>query len=176
MFYLTTHSTHFYIRLYGIRYMVEDHSHSERGNPLLPLWANALPLSYVPLLSIVRSENTPIETHVHQSKYSRLVLSFAKGANCVDSFLNWQNNFYIGKNICEIFSFIFVYNFQLILFIVQVCTQFEVALHQMKWLPGQSSRCTVKFIRSKCDKGCDWCIYVTVVTCADTLTFTLCIQ
>ena len=28
---------------------------------------------------------------------------------------------------------------------------------------GQSSRCTVKCIRSKCDEGCDWCIYVTVV-------------
>ena len=34
MFYLTTHSTH--LRLYGIGYMVEDHSDSERGNPLLP--------------------------------------------------------------------------------------------------------------------------------------------
>ena len=29
MFYLTTHSTHFYLRLY-------DHSDSEKGNPLLP--------------------------------------------------------------------------------------------------------------------------------------------
>ena len=52
----------------------------------------------------------------------------------------------------------------------------KVALHQMKWLPGQSSRCTVKCLRSECDEGCDWCIYVTVVTCADTLTSTLCIQ
>ena len=43
-------------------------------------------------------------------------------------------------------------------------------------LLGQSSRCTVKFLRSECDEGCDWCIYVTVVTCADTLTSTLCIQ
>ena len=34
----------------------------------------------------------------------------------------------------------------------------------------------MKCIRSKCDEGCDWCIYVTVVTCADTLTSTLCIQ
>ena len=24
----------------------------------------------------------------------------------------------------------------------------------------------MKFIRSKCDEGCDWCIYVTVVTSA----------
>ena len=30
MFYLTTHSTHFYLRLYGVRRMVEDHSHNER--------------------------------------------------------------------------------------------------------------------------------------------------
>ena len=31
-------------------------------------------------------------------------------------------------------------------------------------------------ITSKCNEGCDWCIYVTVVTCADTLTSTVCIQ
>ena len=36
MFYLTTHSTHFYLRLYGIRHMVKDHSDSEEGNPLPP--------------------------------------------------------------------------------------------------------------------------------------------
>ena len=34
----------------------------------------------------------------------------------------------------------------------------------------------VKFIRSESDEGCDWYLYVTVVTCADTLTSTLCIQ
>ena len=28
--------------------------------------------------------------------------------------------------------------------------------------------------RSESDEGCDWCIYVTVVTCAGTLTSTLC--
>ena len=44
--------------------------------------------------------------------------------------------------------------------------------------PGQeeSSRCTVKFIRSKCNEGYDWCICVTIITCADTMTYTLCIQ
>ena len=26
----------FYLRLYGIRHMVKDHSDNERGNPLLP--------------------------------------------------------------------------------------------------------------------------------------------
>ena len=31
----------------------------------------------------------------------------------------------------------------------------------------------VKFIRNKCNEGCDWCIHVTVVTCADTMTYTL---
>ena len=57
-FYLTTHSTHFilrlygrkegnvlfndalntfYLRLYGVGHMVKDHSDSERGNPLPPL-------------------------------------------------------------------------------------------------------------------------------------------
>ena len=36
IFYLTTHSTHFILRLYGVGHMVKDHSHSERGNPLSP--------------------------------------------------------------------------------------------------------------------------------------------
>ena len=36
MFYLTTHSSHFILRLYGVRHMVKDHSDSEKGNPLPP--------------------------------------------------------------------------------------------------------------------------------------------
>ena len=36
MFYLTTHSTHFILRLYGVGNMVKDHSDSERRNPLPP--------------------------------------------------------------------------------------------------------------------------------------------
>ena len=36
MFYLTTHSTNFILRLYGVGRMVKDHSYSERGNPLPP--------------------------------------------------------------------------------------------------------------------------------------------
>ena len=35
IFYLTTQST-FYLRLYGVRHMVMDHSHSVRGNHLPP--------------------------------------------------------------------------------------------------------------------------------------------
>ena len=35
-FYLTTHSTHFLLRLYGVRHMIKDHSDRERGNPLPP--------------------------------------------------------------------------------------------------------------------------------------------
>ena len=53
MFYLMMHSTHFtygrkegnvlfnnalntcYLRLYGVRHMLKDHSDSERGNPML---------------------------------------------------------------------------------------------------------------------------------------------
>ena len=34
MFYLTTHSTHFILRLYGVRHMVKDHTDSDRGNPI----------------------------------------------------------------------------------------------------------------------------------------------
>ena len=35
-FYLTTHSTHFILRLYGVGHMIKDHSDSERGNSLPP--------------------------------------------------------------------------------------------------------------------------------------------
>ena len=33
---ITTHSTHFILRLYGVGHMVTDHSDSERVNPLPP--------------------------------------------------------------------------------------------------------------------------------------------
>ena len=36
MFDLTTHSTHFILRFYGVGHMVKDHSDSERENPLPP--------------------------------------------------------------------------------------------------------------------------------------------
>ena len=36
MFYITTHSTYFILRFYGVVHMVKDHSDSERGNPLPP--------------------------------------------------------------------------------------------------------------------------------------------
>ena len=36
IFYLTSHSTYFYLQLYGVKYMVKDHSDSEKGNPLPP--------------------------------------------------------------------------------------------------------------------------------------------
>ena len=36
IFNLTTHSTHFILRLYGVGHMVKDHSDSERGYPLPP--------------------------------------------------------------------------------------------------------------------------------------------
>ena len=36
MFYLTTHSTHFILQLYGVGHIVKDQSDSERRNPLPP--------------------------------------------------------------------------------------------------------------------------------------------
>ena len=36
MFYLTDALNIFYLRLYGVRHMVKDHSDSEKGNPLPP--------------------------------------------------------------------------------------------------------------------------------------------
>ena len=44
MFYLTTHSTHFILRLYGVGHMVKNHSDSERGN-LLPPHGLLFPIS-----------------------------------------------------------------------------------------------------------------------------------
>ena len=38
MFYLMIHSTHFYLRLYGVGHMVKDHSDSER-KPAATTWA-----------------------------------------------------------------------------------------------------------------------------------------
>ena len=36
MFYLNDALNTFYLRLYGVRHMVKDHSDSEKGNPLPP--------------------------------------------------------------------------------------------------------------------------------------------
>ena len=36
MFYLTTHSTHFYLRLYDVKHMVKDHLDSEKRHTLPP--------------------------------------------------------------------------------------------------------------------------------------------
>ena len=32
----------FYLRLYGVRHMVKDHSDSEKVNPLLPQWVHPM--------------------------------------------------------------------------------------------------------------------------------------
>ena len=45
MFYLTTHSTHFILRLYGAGHMVKVQSYSERGTPLSPLHGLLFPIS-----------------------------------------------------------------------------------------------------------------------------------
>ena len=36
----------FYLRLYGGRHLVEDHSDSEEGNPLPPLYAQSPKIGY----------------------------------------------------------------------------------------------------------------------------------
>ena len=45
LFYLLTHITRFNLRLYDIGHMVKDHSDSERGNLLLPLYGLFFPIS-----------------------------------------------------------------------------------------------------------------------------------
>ena len=76
MFYLTTYSTHFNLRLYGVGHMVKDHSDSKRGNPLPPhgLLLTARVLLYAPshgqdLLSVecVFKEKISICFLTHQS-------------------------------------------------------------------------------------------------------------
>ena len=39
MLYLTSHSTHFYLRLYGVGHVVKDHSDSERKPAAATIWA-----------------------------------------------------------------------------------------------------------------------------------------
>ena len=46
MFYLIMHSTHFYLRLYGVRNIVKHHSDTKKeGNPLLSLHELLFPIS-----------------------------------------------------------------------------------------------------------------------------------
>ena len=51
MFYLTTHSTHFYLRLYGVGHMVKYHLDSERRERNV-LFNNALNTFYLQLYGI----------------------------------------------------------------------------------------------------------------------------
>ena len=45
MFYLTTHSAHFYLWLFDIWHMFKDHIYNERGNPLPQLHGPVFPIS-----------------------------------------------------------------------------------------------------------------------------------
>ena len=45
MFYLTTHSTHFYLLSYGDGQMMNDHKDDEKGNRLPPLQGLIFPFS-----------------------------------------------------------------------------------------------------------------------------------
>ena len=57
IFYLTTHSTHFILRLYGVGHMVNDHSDSERGNPL-PSHGLLFPISSKGSFICIRQDST----------------------------------------------------------------------------------------------------------------------
>ena len=59
MFYLTMHSTHFILQLYGIRHiMVTDHSDSERGNCCLMGYSFRLTARVLLYASYHRQDNT----------------------------------------------------------------------------------------------------------------------
>ena len=45
MFYLTTCSKHFYLRLYGVGYVVKDHKDGQKGKPLPSLTCYSFPLA-----------------------------------------------------------------------------------------------------------------------------------
>ena len=45
MFYLTMNSTHFNLRLYGVRYIIKDHSDSERNPAANTMWATLFQLA-----------------------------------------------------------------------------------------------------------------------------------
>ena len=64
MFYLTTHSTHFILRLYGVGHMVKDHSDSERGN-LLPPHGLLFPIKHKGsfICTIPHSRGAPVVEH-----------------------------------------------------------------------------------------------------------------
>ena len=152
--------------------IVNDHSESERGNMQLPLqgllfWLAEKDLLYAP-------------SNRRDSTYQEVCYISYGAFGLEDRSLNFyfrmnsETNSINNHLTTEYKNMLYSYNSILIWLFQFLC--FKVALHQIKWLPGQSSRCTIKFIRSECDDGCDWCIYVTVVTCADTLTSTLCIQ
>ena len=84
MFYLTTHSTHFYLRLYGVRHMVKDHSDSERGNPLQPHGKRrAMPISlYCGVCLFLISVPTSGPQLVYQRPWYVLLLLIKKSSLC----------------------------------------------------------------------------------------------
>ena len=63
MFYLTTLNT-FYLRLYGVKHLVKDHSDSEKGNPLPPHR----------LLLSINSKGSFISTIPHRITHTRPLL------------------------------------------------------------------------------------------------------
>ena len=54
----------FYLRLYGVRHMVKDHSDSKRGNPLPPLHGLLFPIS---------SKGSFISTILHTGQFIPLL-------------------------------------------------------------------------------------------------------
>ena len=81
MFYLTTHSTHFYLRLSGVRHMVKDHSDGERGNPGYSIRLASRILLYAP-------------SHIQDSTYHGLCYT-SRGAELIVSLSPFHEN----KNI-----------------------------------------------------------------------------
>ena len=58
----------FYLRLYGVKHMVKDHSNSERGNPLPPLRLHFLISSKGSFLCIIPQTGQQIQRPLlHQS-------------------------------------------------------------------------------------------------------------
>ena len=98
MFYLTTHSTHFYLRLYGVRHMVKDHSDSERGNPLslhellFPISSNGSFICTIDRITHTTAFVTPVVNHWLEQEIAQWVDIYKCNLKSANVWLFWTEN------------------------------------------------------------------------------------
>ena len=82
----------FYLWLYGVRYMVKDHSESKRGNMLPPLHAQGIFYMYDPVDRIVHTTAMEPTTHCIVTKRSTTELHFAPSGTGLSCFVDLHEN------------------------------------------------------------------------------------